>query len=61
MKIKELQQWVDNDWKNNNASMPDVTLQLLFIMEELGEVAEAIRKNQIELKKPQEQLILVQS
>ncbi|MFZ2494434.1 MAG: MazG nucleotide pyrophosphohydrolase domain-containing protein [Candidatus Saccharimonadales bacterium] len=47
MKIKELQQWVDNDWKNNNASMPDVTLQLLFIMEELGEVAEAIRKNQI--------------
>ncbi len=45
MTLKELQDWVNQDWKNNSATMPEVELQLLYIMEELGEMAEAIRKN----------------
>lgn len=46
MTIKYLQQWVDEDWKSHNDEMPSVTLQLLYVMEELGEVAEAIRKSE---------------
>lgn len=45
MTIKELQEWVQQDWEANSEKMPEVELQLLYIMEELGEVAEAIRKN----------------
>ncbi|MEO5949913.1 MAG: MazG nucleotide pyrophosphohydrolase domain-containing protein [Candidatus Saccharimonadales bacterium] len=45
MNIEELQKWVSDDWKQHSTSSPSVELQLLFIMEELGEVAEAIRKN----------------
>jgi len=44
MTIQELQEWVENDWKNSSKQRPTVELQLLYIMEELGEVAEAIRK-----------------
>lgn len=44
MTIKDLQQWVYDDWHNRSKEMPSVELQLLYIMEELGEVAEAIRK-----------------
>ncbi len=45
MTIQELQKWVESDWKNQSKQRPSVELQLLFVMEELGEVAEAIRKN----------------
>lgn len=46
MKIQELQQWVAEDWKKQSKIAPSTELQLLFLLEELGEVAEAIRKNQ---------------
>lgn len=45
MTIQELQDWVSNDWNENPQSMPGLELQILYIVEELGEVAEAIRKN----------------
>ena len=44
MTIQELQKWVENDWKLNSTLKPDLSAQLLFAMEEFGEVAEAIRK-----------------
>lgn len=44
MKLDELQAWVEDDWKNGNRERPSVELQLLYIIEEMGEVAEAIRK-----------------
>lgn len=44
MTLQELQDWVANDWKTNSKLKPDLAAQLLFAMEELGEVAEAIRK-----------------
>lgn len=47
MTIKELQEWVDNDWKNNSKLQPSLEAQLLFAIEEFGEVAEAIRKRTI--------------
>ena len=46
MTIQELQAWVANDWKSGSAPMPSVTLQILYLVEELGEVAEAIRKHE---------------
>ena len=45
MRLDELQAWVEYDWKSGNRERPSVELQLLYIIEELGEVAEAIRKN----------------
>lgn len=45
MTLTDLQNWVENDWKKGNRERPSVELQLLYIIEELGEVAEAIRKN----------------
>lgn len=45
MTIGELQDWVTKSWDENPLPSPAVELQLLYIMEELGEVAEAIRKN----------------
>lgn len=42
--MKDLQVWVKNDWEQRSKQQPGVELQLLYIMEELGEVAEAIRK-----------------
>ena len=44
MTIAELQNWVSEDWKKRSNHTPTVELQLLYIIEELGEVAEAIRK-----------------
>ena len=44
MTIKQLQQWVADDWKNNSEVQPSLEAQLLFAIEEFGEVAEAIRK-----------------
>lgn len=44
MTFNDLQLWVTNDWQKNSRHLPDVELQLLYIIEEMGEVAEAIRK-----------------
>lgn len=44
MTINELQTWVKEDWRKRSTHQPSVELQLLYILEELGEVAEAIRK-----------------
>lgn len=45
MNIQELQQWVRADWEQHSNNKPDPHLQLLYLFEELGEMAEAIRKN----------------
>lgn len=45
MTIKNLQQWVNDDWQKQSKHKPTVELQLLYIIEEFGEVAEAIRKS----------------
>lgn len=45
MNIKDLQTWVADDWKYRSDTVPTTEQQMLFIVEELGEVAEAIRKN----------------
>lgn len=44
MTIQQLQQWVRDDWAHRSTTKPSVELQLLYIIEEFGEVAEAIRK-----------------
>ena len=44
MNIQTLQSWVSNDWKKRSNHQPSVEQQLLYIIEEFGEVAEAIRK-----------------
>ncbi len=44
MTITQLQQWVRDDWAKRSNHQPSTELQLLYILEELGEVAEAIRK-----------------
>lgn len=43
MTIEELQEWVKKDWAKSNVQ-PELIDQLLFAIEEFGEVAEAIRK-----------------
>ncbi|HXK37961.1 MAG TPA: MazG nucleotide pyrophosphohydrolase domain-containing protein [Candidatus Paceibacterota bacterium] len=45
MQILELQQWVRTDWEQHSNTRPDPHLQLLYLFEELGEMAEAIRKS----------------
>lgn len=45
MTINELQQWVRDDWAERSPISPSTELQLLYIIEEFGEVAEAIRKS----------------
>lgn len=45
MTIQELQNWVEDNWKNSSKHRPSTEQQILYIIEELGEVAEAIRKN----------------
>ena len=45
MNLLELQQWVRTDWEQSPNARPDVHLQLLYLFEELGEMAEAIRKS----------------
>lgn len=47
MTIQELQEWVRNDWDKNSKLKPDLATQLLFAIEEFGEVAEAIRKKTV--------------
>ena len=44
MTLQELQSWVKNDWEQNSNIQPSLADQLLFAIEEFGEVAEAIRK-----------------
>ena len=47
MTITELQKWVADSWKDRPvADRPTTEQQLLFIIEEFGEVAEAIRKGE---------------
>lgn len=45
MSLRELQQWVSDDWKQRSTVQPSTELQLLYVIEEFGEVAEAIRKS----------------
>lgn len=44
MDIASLQKWVEDDWESRSSHRPTVEQQLLYIIEEFGEVAEAIRK-----------------
>ena len=44
MHIQELQQWIKEDWEQRSKSLPSRELQMLYLIEEIGEVAEAIRK-----------------
>lgn len=44
MNLKQLQQLVDDDWQNNSKMKPTPEQKLLFVIEEFGEVAEAIRR-----------------
>ncbi len=44
MTIQQLQQWVGQSWESNKKHRPTVETQILYVIEELGEVAEAIRK-----------------
>lgn len=44
MTIQQLQDWVRASWASNTKHQPSVETQVLYIIEELGEVAEAIRK-----------------
>jgi NTP pyrophosphatase (non-canonical NTP hydrolase) len=46
MKISEFQDWVGQSWLDYKGELPDSHLQLLYLVEEFGEVAEAIRKKQ---------------
>lgn len=55
MTIQQLQDWVSDDWKNHSKSLPTSEQQILYVLEELGEVAEAIRKhnrNKERIQKP---------
>jgi len=45
MTLKDLQNWVKSDWEKSSKKKPDPHLQLIFLFEELGEMAEAIRKS----------------
>jgi len=45
MTLTDLQQWVRDDWKKHSGTHPSTELQLLYVIEEFGEVAEAIRKS----------------
>ena len=44
MNLNDLQNWVKEDWDKNSKKKPDPHLQLIYLFEELGEVAESIRK-----------------
>jgi NTP pyrophosphatase (non-canonical NTP hydrolase) len=46
MQINELQNWVADDWKKYPKNKPDLAQQILLVIEELGEVAEAVRKTE---------------
>ena len=47
MTIADLQAWVKQDWEQNSKVQPSLASQLLFAIEEFGEVAEAIRKKTV--------------
>lgn len=40
-----MQKWVKRDWDRKSKQKPDPHLQLIYLFEELGEMAEAIRKS----------------
>ena len=44
MKIQELQDWVAADWQKHPENITSQESQCLLLVEEVGEVAEAIRK-----------------
>lgn len=44
MTLDELQQYVTEDWSGSRGGYPSLERQLLYAIEEFGEVAEAIRK-----------------
>lgn len=46
MTIRDLQQKVAEDWEFNSKNKPTDKQQLLYVIEEFGEVAEAIRKSE---------------
>lgn len=48
MTLRELQAWVKEDWEERSTVQPTLEAQLLFAIEEFGEVAEGIRKCTIE-------------
>jgi len=43
MDIKKAQKWVNDDWQKKSKPV-DEKVELLFLMEEVGELAEMIRK-----------------
>ena len=45
MKLKQIQNWTREAWKESNKTV-DEKMELIFLMEEIGEMAEAIRKMQ---------------
>lgn len=45
MRIKQIQNWTVEAWKKSNKSV-DEKQELLFLIEEIGEMAEAVRKIQ---------------
>lgn len=47
MTIQDLQAWVKEDWETRSKLKPSLETQLLFAIEEFGEVAEAIRKRTV--------------
>ena len=44
MNITELQEWIAEEWRERSQSIPSPDQQLLLLVEEVGELAEAIRK-----------------
>ncbi|RLC36265.1 MAG: nucleotide pyrophosphohydrolase [Candidatus Gerdarchaeota archaeon] len=44
MHLKKAQKWVKDDWERHSKERPEEYLQLIYLFEELGEMAEAIRK-----------------
>ena len=53
MTLNELQKWVKRDWEKSSKNKPNPHLQLIFLFEELGEMAEAIRKSSGNKKRKQ--------
>lgn len=47
MTLQDLQEWVKEDWETRSTLKPSLETQLLFAIEEFGEVAEAIRKRTV--------------
>jgi len=43
MRLKDMQDWTREAWKKSNKEV-DERIELLFLIEEMGEMAEAVRK-----------------